>query len=425
MNILMMTNTYKPILGGLEKSVESFTLEYRRRGHRVIIVAPEFDGAPQEEDVVRVPSIQNVNRTEFAVPISGLTETMKDFRPDIVHAHHPFLLGATALRVAYKNAAPLVFTHHILFEQNTHYLPGGDTEAFKRFVIELSTGYANLADQVFAPSESLAGILRERGVESPLETVPTGINLALFESGDRARGRAKWKLPEDAFVVGHVGRLAPEKNLEFLAEAVARFLEKQPRARFLLVGKGPSEETVRAVFEARGLTDRLHSAGALSGAALADAYRAMDVFAFASQSETQGIVLVEAMASGAPVVAVDACGVRDVVRDGENGRLLAGQSLESFAQALEWIAGLSPAETAKLGEGARATARGYAMQRSADKALMLYASCSLRADIRQVEDTAWARSMRRMKAEWDLMKNFTRATKDAMIGKEEAASAAP
>src|SRR5436190_18296931 len=105
MNILMMTNTYKPILGGLEKSVEAFTKEFRQRGHRVIIVAPEFQDMPREEDVIRIPAIQNFNGSDFSIqlPIPGvLTEALGDFRPDIIHAHHPFFIGDTALRVASK-----------------------------------------------------------------------------------------------------------------------------------------------------------------------------------------------------------------------------------------------------------------------------------------------------------------------------------
>ena len=127
MNILMMTNTYKPITGGLEKSIEAFTKEYRRQGHRVIIVAPDFENMEPEEDVVRIPAIQNFNGTDFSVqlPVPGvLDDALGDFKPDIVHSHHPFLVGDTALRIAYKQNVPIVFTHHTLYEQNTHYVPG-------------------------------------------------------------------------------------------------------------------------------------------------------------------------------------------------------------------------------------------------------------------------------------------------------------
>src|SRR5262245_52913321 len=120
-NILMMTNTYKPLVGGLEKSVESFAHEFRALGHRVIIVVPEYQGMPTEDDLIRIPAVQHFNGSDFSVqlPIPGvLFEALGNFRPDIVHSHHPFFIGDTALRVASRYNAPLVFTHHTLYEEN-------------------------------------------------------------------------------------------------------------------------------------------------------------------------------------------------------------------------------------------------------------------------------------------------------------------
>src|SRR3990172_3888517 len=127
MNIVMFTNTYTPHVGGVARSVEAFSGAYRRRGHRVLVVAPEFADQPQhEEDVVRIPAIQNFNGSDFSVvlPVPGsLDDVLDAFKPDIVHAHHPFLLGNTAVRVARFRELPLVFTHHTLYEQYTHYVP--------------------------------------------------------------------------------------------------------------------------------------------------------------------------------------------------------------------------------------------------------------------------------------------------------------
>src|SRR3989338_3403458 len=286
MNILMMSNTYKPLVGGLEKSIESFTKSFREEGHRVIVVAPEFANMKVEKDVIRIPAIQNAGGSQFSVqpPVpSGLEEALGDFKPDIVHAHHPFLVGDTALRIARKHHTPLVYTHHTLFEQNTHYLPG-NPKGLKRFMIELSTGYANLADQVFAPSESVLELIKERGVTTPIKVVPTGVDILRFSIGARTKFRESLKIPLDSFVVGHVGRLAPEKNLEFLASAVAAFLKLEPTARFLVGGNGPSEEEIKTICERQNVGDRLYMAGALKGKELVSAYHAMDVFLFASQN---------------------------------------------------------------------------------------------------------------------------------------------
>lgn len=420
MNIVMLTNTYTPHVGGVARSVQAFAAEYRHRGHRVLVVAPEFADRPQDEPhVVRIPAIQNFNGSDFSavLPVSGLlTEALDAFRPDLVHSHHPYLLGMTALRVARYRGLPLVFTHHTLYEQYTHYVPV-DSPALRRFVIELATRYANLCDQVFAPSESIAALLRERGVEAPIAVVPTGVNLERFAQGDAAGFRGRMGIPDNAFVVGHLGRLAPEKNLVFLAEAVAAFLKTAPRAHFLLVGKGSSEADIRAIFEREGLSERLHVAGILEPPQLADAYHAMDVFAFASRSETQGMVLTEAMAAGVPVVGLDASGVREVVRDGRNGRLLHGEDSAAFAAALQWVADLPRTARQALKQGARDTAEDFSMPRSAATALGCYEALRARALVGRGEaDAQWEHVLHLIEAEGAILKGMAGAAVAAFGG---------
>jgi glycosyltransferase involved in cell wall biosynthesis len=421
MNIVMMTNTYTPHVGGVARSVVAFSNEYRRRGHRVLIVAPEFSDMPKDEvDVVRIPAIQNFNGSDFSVvlPVSGLlSETLDAFRPDIVHAHHPYLLGMTAIRVARYREAPLLFTHHTLYEEYTHYVPG-DSPALRRFVIELATHYGNLADHVFAPSESIASLLRQRGVIRPITVLPTGVDIVRFAHGDGDGFRTTAGIASDAYVVGHLGRLAPEKNLLFLAESVAAFLESEPRACFLVGGSGPSEAEIRSLFAARGLTDRLHMVGTLDGQQLVDAYHAMHVFAFASKSETQGMVLTEAMAAGLPVVALDASGVREVVQDGYNGRLLSGQSAEDFRVALASFAKMTAAEVRDLRDGALVTAKKFSIRQKAALALDCYAALLSRELVtRHEEIQRWERILDLIQAEWNIVKGVAESAGTALGGK--------
>jgi glycosyltransferase involved in cell wall biosynthesis len=211
-------------------------------------------------------------------------------------------------------------------------------------------------------------------------------------------------------VVGHVGRLAAEKNLAFLARAVARFLVARPAARFLLVGGGPALAAVRAELRRAGAGDRLHAAGVLGGEALVSAYRAMDVFAFASHSETQGMVLAEAMAAGVPVVAVDAPGVREVVRNGENGRLLPADDEAAFAAALGEVADLSGAERRRTAAAVAETARRFSLERSARDTLELYRLLVLaRPSRKELEGSAWAGARRRLAEEWRIFRNIASA----------------
>jgi len=422
MNIVMVTNTYLPHVGGVARSVDAFTTEYHRRGHRVLVVAPEFPGTPaHEQDVVRIPAIQHFNGSDFsmALPVPGLLrDALESFQPDIVHSHHPYLLGMTALRIARSRRRPLVFTHHTRYEEYTHYVPL-NVPKLKRFVIELATHYCNLCDQVFAPSESIASLLRERGVLTPIAVVPTGVRIEQFASADGPGFRRALGIPQDAFLVGHVSRLAPEKNLHFLAEAVARFLKIHPRTHFLVVGTGPSEPDIRSVFARSGLSGRLHHAGVLGHPRLADAYHAMDVFAFASKSETQGMVITEAMAAGLPVVALDAPGVRDVVRDRYNGRLIQIESTQAFALALGWVLELPAAQRRALSGAALKTAREFSLERTADKALAHYQALLSQAPAnKSEEDAAWERVINLIKAQWEITRGMAEAAGAALRSAE-------
>lgn len=426
MNILLVTNTYIPHVGGVARSVASFVEAYRARGHRVMVLAPEFPEMPaQESDVVRVPAIQNFNASDFSVVLPilpSLDQRIDEFGPDIVHSQHPFLLGTSALRIARRRRLPLLFTHHTLYERYTHYVPG-DSAALQRFTIELATRYANLCDRVFAPSESIRDIIRERGVSVPVDVVPTGVRVADFASGDGHGFRNRAGIPADARVIGHLGRLAPEKNLGFLARAVARVAAGNPRVHFLVVGTGPSEDALRDCFAAAGLDERLHVAGVLERQPLADALHAMDLFAFASTSETQGMVLTEAMAAGLPVVGLDAPGVREVVVDGRNGRLVADADEATFAGALNAVLDLPLALRRALSRGARATAEAFSMDRSAERALDCYASLlGQRPERGPGDEGGWAELMQAIATEWDIIRSVAGAGEAAIGGGQNARS---
>lgn len=426
MKICMMTNTYLPHVGGVARSVSTFAEEYQRLGHDVLVVAPEFDGKPlparAEAIVERIPSLRNFNGSDFSVRLplaAALSDRIDAFQADIIHAHHPFLLGDTALRIAMNKNVPIVFTHHTRYEDYTHYVPFSDT--LKEVAIEIPTHYANLCDGVIAPSESLARMLRKRGVTSPITVIPTGIDVEAFGAADARAFRAKLKLSADTYIVGHVGRLAQEKNLGYLAKAVALYLQKHDKARFLVVGDGPSREELEAVFTEQGVRDRLLLAGKRTGRTLREAYRAMDVFVFASKSETQGMVVAEAMAAGLPVVALNASGVREVVSDDKNGFLLpANASPERLAEALERVAS-DPELAKRLGEGARVTAHEFSRERSARRALALYEEIRRATRARRLMHQLhpWTALVQRLGLEWDLLSSRTQTVASAVFGEEK------
>ena len=285
----------------------------------------------------------------------------------------------------------------------------------------LSTNYANLCARVFAPSDSTARTLLERQVRVPVSVVPTGVSLADFDRGDGAALRAAMEIPSRATVLGHVGRLAAEKNLEFLARAMAQSLRAMPTAFALIVGEGPVRDAMQSIFAAAGVAARVRFCGTLQGLLLTCAYKAMDEFVFASRSETQGLVLLEAMAAGVPVVALDAAGARELVADGVNGRLIHGESEEDLSAAMVELANLPAGPRALLRARARKTAEVLSLERAADRALLSYESLLENPARDETEgDEAWYRTVRLMRAEWDLAVAAMGAASQAVLGPIEA-----
>ena len=429
MKICMMTNTYLPHVGGVARSVHTFSEAYRRQGHKVLVVAPRFEdmgriSAQSEKRVVRLPALQQFNGSDFSVRLPmtwQMNPVLNRFKPNIVHSHHPYLLGDSALRYAADQNAPVIFTHHTLHEEYTHYVPF-DSPALKQFVIELCTQYANLCDAIIAPSESIARLIEHRGVTTPIEVIPTGINVDAFSSGRRSKFRKAHKLAGNVFVVGHLGRLAPEKNLEFLGRAVAQFLKQCKGARFLVVGDGPSATALRERFEREQLADRLIMPGAKTGRDLSDAYAAMDVFAFSSFTETQGMVLTEAMAAGLPVVALDASGVREVVCDGKNGFLLDADADQfTFAGKLLKLE-RDKALRHRMSVVAKRTSEKFSEDVSAEKALTLYETVlhRTRRERAQVSQDTFGTVLKRIEVEWKLIAEKAGSIIEAVKGNDHA-----
>ena len=419
MNICMFTNTYHPHVGGVARSVRFFAQDLRKLGNRVLIVAPTFpetdEAVDEEENVLRVPAIQNFNGSDFSVRIPipfFINNEIDGFNPDVVHSHHPFLLGDAAIRVASRRGIPMVFTHHTLYEEYTHYV-SADSDMMKQLAMNLSTEYANLCSRVVAPSESIGALISERGVKTPIESIPTGVDVDAFAGGDGEAFRREHTIPREALVLGHLGRLAPEKNLQFLTDGVIKAMQKAPeKFRFLVIGSGPSETQIRENFQSAGLDNQLIMAGKKQGGDLVNGYNAMDVFLFSSKSETQGMVLVEAMAAGLPVIALDASGVREVVEDNRNGRLLpADASSESFAKCLLDFAENGQADAWR--REARKTAQKFSRENSAKKMHELYTSlCREEHTQKTAEDTQlepWEDLIKSLRTEWDLLSQKTSA----------------
>ncbi|MFW6154238.1 MAG: glycosyltransferase, partial [Planctomycetota bacterium] len=418
MRIAMFTNLYLPKVGGVAISVDRFSRAYRERGHEVLIVAPDFPGQPAKEDgVIRIHAIQDFNGTGFSLALpSGLeiARRLDDFEPELIHSHHPFLLGDSAVRAAAHRGLPLVYTHHTMYEYYTHYVPL-DSRTMRNYVVQLATRYAELCDLIFAPSESVAALLRRRGVVTAMEVVPTGVMLEEFTCGDRARGRRLTGLDAGDFVIGHVGRIAAEKNLLFLARSIISALRRIDNSRFLLVGDGELADDLRGMFDEAGLGRRVIFAGERRGRELADLYAAMDVFAFTSKSETQGMVLAEALSAGTPLIALDAPGARDILADGRNGRLVKVEREDAFADALAQMARLPADEVGAMRRRARADAEFYSLDHCVDKALVAYRRLlDTKGPTRRLDTLNWDTMLESIRREWEIWSNRAASLTEAL-----------
>jgi 1,2-diacylglycerol 3-alpha-glucosyltransferase len=373
--VVMFTNTFEPMVGGLERSVATAHEDLQRAGHLCRVVTPCFDAARDSRDgVLRVPALRGLGKRKFSIPLPTsrrIRHWIEALQPQLLHAHQPFLLGDTAWQLARLRQIPLVFTHHTFYERYAHCLRM-DAERARRMVMDMTTQFCNRSHMVIAPTPSVRRMLLERHVVAPIEVVPTGIDVQLYGSGCRARGRVALGLQIGDEVVGHIGRLSQEKNLEYLTHAALHVLQARPRSKLLLVGEGDRRDWARAQFAAAGMGERLIAPGTLQGVALADAYAALDVFIFGSQSDTQGLVLAEAMAAGVPVVALVAPGASDCIEHERSGWLLpATLGAREFAAAIEQLlAELNQRHW--LSAGARHRARSYSRSACLERLLTVY-----------------------------------------------------
>ncbi|MDZ4859643.1 MAG: glycosyltransferase [Candidatus Hydrogenedentes bacterium] len=386
-HVAFFTNTYLPFVSGVSRSVHLYYEHLKALGNRLVIYAPQYNGSLEDnEDVRRILSLSNFNNTEFSLPLVS-TKPVTDFQYegfDIVHVHHPFLLGETGLNMARRDKVPLIFTYHTQYEKYTHYVPIGEDTAV-RTILKHANDFCNMCDLVIAPTRDVKKQLRQRGVTSRIDILPSGIEQTAYAAAKPEAARESLGIGPEQPILLYVGRLAHEKNLKFLVGAALKALEQRPDAVFVLAGSGKHENELKDQASA-DKNSQVRFVGTVTGEDLINLYTAANVFLFASTTETQGMVLVEAMAGATPVVARDADAVRDVVVDNVNGRLLrADATEEEFADAI--LHAINGEEAAKWSAGARETAQAYDMPKLAAKLQRKYRALKLEPRHRLKSDT--------------------------------------
>jgi len=359
--ILFISDVYFPRVNGVSTSIRTFREDLAREGIETQLVAPAYAGAAGEEaGVLRVPAASVPGDPEDRrMSWRKLTRALDALAPgefDLVHIHTPFIAHYAGVRFARRANIPALATYHTFFEEYLHhYLPVLPRAAGRLLARSFTRSQCAAVHGLIAPSEPMRAVLQGYGVGTPIHVLPTGLAADRFRAGDGAAFRARAGIGADRALVTYIGRVAHEKNIGFLVQVFAEVLKSVPQALLVIAGEGPARAALRAQVSALGLAAHVHFAGYLDrDTELLDCYAAADVFVFASRTETQGLVLLEAMAQGAPVVSTAELGTRSILVPG-SGALVVPEERAAFAAAVVRVLG-----DAGLREGLGARGRAHA-----------------------------------------------------------------
>ncbi len=338
MNILQISDVYFPRINGVSTSIQTFREEFHKLGHEVTLIAPSYTNDEERHDkLLRIPSraipFDPEDRLFSRKYARELTETLRSRQFDIIHIETPFIAHYEGLRLAKALHLPTIETYHTHFEEYFyHYLPFLPKTALKLAARTFNYRQCNAVDAIIVPSQAMLDILNEYGVSTPMQIIPTGMDEQFFTQGDGTAFRDKHQIPVDRPVLMHVGRAAHEKNIDFLLHMVARLRNDIPDILLVIAGEGPALNHLKQLGRTLNLDQHVNFVGYLDRKTeLLDCYAAGDIFVFASRTETQGLVLLEAMAQNVPVVSTARLGTVDILSP-EKGALIAEETTEDFCE---------------------------------------------------------------------------------------------
>jgi glycosyltransferase involved in cell wall biosynthesis len=361
LRVLIVTDQYEPMVGGVPTVTRDLARGLAGRGHTVAVVAPSATrygrqagpagGAVAVDFRGSVPWPWYAGQRLGVLPPARASRLIRDFRPDVVHVHSPLTLGAAARPAARRRHVPVVYTNHYLplnvwpAAARTGKAPdaarGTASRARDAAFYAAVNGFANRCDLVTAPTATALRLLREHGLRAPSAVVSNGVDLGRFAPGapDEAL-RSRYGLPAGQPLILSVGRLSQEKRADVLIAAAARLPGAGSAGQvpvLVLAGTGPDEGRLRSLARHYGAGDRVLFPGFIADDDLPGLYRLAAVFAIASQAELQSLATMSALASGLPVVAVDAGALAELVHPGENGFLARPGSAGEIAGCLDLL----------------------------------------------------------------------------------------
>ncbi|MFO7582833.1 glycosyltransferase [Guyparkeria sp.] len=388
MHVLMISDVYFPRVNGVSTSIESFRRHLVDLGHRVTLLCPAYPddqpglrlGDEAESGIIRIPSrrvpLDPEDRLMHWRPLTSLGEAFAGADVDLVHVHTPFVAHYAGRRVADRLGVPLLETYHTFFEEYAgQYLPLVPRRWLRSLARRWSRAQCNATDHLIVPSAPMREALQHYGVQTGMTVLPTGIeNEPPAPTEATEAFRRLHKIPAGAPLLLYVGRLAGEKNIDLLLDMLPDVLALHPDTILAIAGEGPARPRLERRVTGAGLGPSTRFIGYMQrDGELQAAYRAADLFVFASRSETQGLVLLEALDQGTPVVAIAEMGTRDVL-DVEGGCVIAPNDPQDFAAA---VIGLleQPDRRRAMGSAARRYAQGWAARAMARRLVDLYRAC--------------------------------------------------
>jgi len=306
--------------------------------------------------------------------IRALRRQLERLEPDLVHIQTPFIAHYQGTALARALRVPVIESYHTYFEEYLHHYVPLLPRAVMRFVARRFTvSQCNVLDALVVPSRAMEQALLDYGVQCPMHIIPTGMEMDRFAGGDGQRFRAQLGIAPGQPVLVHVGRIAHEKNIDFLFRMFARVVRSKPGAVFVVAGEGPALASCKAYVRSLGLLQYVRFVGYLAREReLLDCYRAGDLFVFSSKTETQGLVLLESMALGIPVVSTAHMGTADIVKP-QRGAHLAPDDENEFANIVVRLLEDAPRRAAMSAE-ARAYAATWSATAMADRLAGLYSA---------------------------------------------------
>jgi glycosyltransferase involved in cell wall biosynthesis len=337
MRILKISDVYFPRVNGVSTSIRTFAQELEQHGHEVTLIAPQYPSELEDSfEIRRIPShylfVDPEDRLMRRRALRRQLAGLRARRFDIIHVHTPFAAHYEGVWLGERLGLPVIESYHTYFEEYLDkYLPWLPRRLLRYAARRFSRSQCRQVDAVIVPTRPMLEVLRAYGVTSQAEVIPTGIPARAFSGGEGARFRQRHGIAADRQLMLYVGRVAHEKNIDFLLRVADRVRRTHPRALLVIAGEGPATRHLRRLAEGLGIGEHLRFVGYLSREEdLPDCYAAGDVFVFASRTETQGLVLLEAMQAGTPVVSTAVLGTAEVMAD-RRGGLVAAEDVGDFA----------------------------------------------------------------------------------------------